>query len=156
MVNYQEDTRLIDFVGAVAAGFALQYQAWVSIRPLLPYEGMLTANNVKYALLYMAGFALSAAIVCVWKSRLRNRIGWLLIAILGSALCTGINEYFSALAFKDEPMVLFEGFELVLFNFAYKTFTSLFVIGAVHYAVLLLRKLNIVSRFEGFMVGRKR
>lgn len=137
---YRDDTRLIDFVGAIAAGLMLQYQSWSSVSSLLVDPGIFTPDNLKYAFLYMGAFALSAVTVCLWKGRLRRSIGWIFIAILGAAFCTGIHEYFVAKAFEAEPMVMFEGFEWVFLNFLFKLWTALFVMGVVHYSAVLLRE----------------
>jgi hypothetical protein len=139
-VIYQEDTKLIDFVAALGAGLTLQYQSWSSVSSLLVDPGIFTADNLKDAFLYMEAFALAALIVCLWKSRLRRLIGWMIIAILGAAFCTGINEYFVAKAFEAEPMVLFEGFGWVFLNFLSKLWTALLVVGVVHYSAVLLRE----------------
>jgi hypothetical protein len=150
IVIYREDTRLIDFVGALAAGLMLQYQSWSSVSSLLVDPGIFTADNLRNGFLYMAAFALSALIVCSWKSRLRRLIGWIIIAALGAAFCTGINEYFVAKAFEAEPMVLFEGFGWVILSFVSKLWTALLVMGVVHYSAILLReaKNKIGARYQ--------
>jgi hypothetical protein len=149
-VIYREDTRLIDFVSALAAGLTLQYQSWSSVSSLLVNPGIFTADNLKFAFLYMGAFALSAFIVCFWRSRVRRLIGWIIIAILGAAFCTGIHEYFVAKAFEAEPMVLFEGFGWVFLNFVSKLWTALLVVGVVHYSAVLLReaKTKIGARYQ--------
>ena len=146
---YQEDTKLIDFVGALAACLTLQYQSWSSVSSLLVDPGIFTPD-LKFAFLYMGAFALSALIVCLWKSRLRRLIGWIIIAILGAAICTGIKEYFVAKAFQAEPMVMFEGLEWVFLSFLFKLWTALFAIGVLHYSAVLLReaKNKISARYQ--------
>ena len=137
---YREDTRLIDFVAALAAGLTLQYQSWSSVSSLLIDPGIFTAHNLINGFLYIGAFVLSALIVCLWKSRLRRLIGWIIIAVLGAASCTGINEYFIAKAFEAESMVLFEGFGWVVLSFLSKLWTALLVMGVVHYSAVLLRE----------------
>lgn len=140
VLAYQKDTKLIDFAAAIAAGLALQYQSWSGVSPLLADPGLLTADNLKYASLYVAAFALAALTVCLWRGRSRRKIGWALIAVLGAGFCTGVQEHLVARAFAREPMALFAGHELTVLNFMLKCFTALLVMGAVHYGGLLLRE----------------
>jgi hypothetical protein len=131
------DTKLIDLIGGMVAGLILSNEGWVG------------AEKLKYALLYMGAFGL-ASIVCLWKNRLRTLVGWVLIAIVGAALCTGIQEYFLAEALRDaEPMVLFEG--MWVLNLISKIATSLLVLGAIHYGGILLREAvhKVGARYQG-------
>ena len=137
---YREDTKLIDFVAALAAGLTLQYQSWSSVSSLLVDQRMFTADNLNRAFLYMAAFALAALIVCLWKSRQRRKIGWILIAILGAGFCTGVQEYFIAKAFEGRQMALFEGYEFTVLNFMFNCYTTLLVAGVVHYIGVLSRE----------------
>jgi uncharacterized membrane protein len=139
---YREDTKLIDLLAALAAGLMLQYRAWVRASFLLVDSGLFTADSLKNAFLYAAAFALAASLVCLWKSRLRRKVGWVLIAVLGAGFCSGIQEYFVAKAFAQEPMALFEGYELTVFNFLSNCYTTLPVMGAVHYGGTLLREVG--------------
>jgi hypothetical protein len=137
---YQSDTKFIDLAGALAAGLTLQYQSWSSVSNLLVDPGLLTADNLKHAALYMAACALAALIVFLWKGRVRRKIGWVLIAFLSAGLCTGGQEYFAAKAFEQKPMALFEGYEFTLLSFMFTSYTTLLVMGIVHYGGVLLRE----------------
>src|SRR6478672_7715864 len=128
----QRDTKLFDFAGGQVAGLMIQYLAWCSVSSLLVEQSIFTRDNFMHALLYMLAFGL-ASIVCLWKSHLRTLIGWILVAMLGAALSTGIQEYIVAKAFEAHRMVLFEWPGWIVLNFISKAITSLTVVGLFHY-----------------------
>ena len=133
---WRRDTKLIDLIGGMVTGFILSNEGWFG------------AERLKYALLYMGAFAL-ASVVCLWKSRFRTLVGWVLIAIVGAALCTGIEEYLLAQAVRDaEPMVLFEG--IWALNLIFKIATSLVLVAIIHYGGIVLREaaLKLGARYQ--------
>jgi hypothetical protein len=140
ILMYREDTKLIDLLAALSAGLMLQYQSWSSVAPLLIDPSIFTAYNLKHGSLYMAACALAALIVFLWKSGVRRKIGWALIAVLGAGFCTGIQEYLITQALAQEPMAIFAGHPFILLSFMSNCYTTLLAIGAVHYSGVLLRE----------------
>ena len=133
---WRRDTKLIDLIGGFVTALVLINEGWFG------------AEKVKYAVLYIAAFSV-ASIVCLWKNHSRTLVGWVLIAVVGAAICTGIQEYFLAQVLRDaEPMVLFEG--MWFLNLISKIATSLSVMAIVHYGGIVLREviLKIGARYQ--------
>jgi hypothetical protein len=134
---WRRDTKIVDLVAGVVAGIVLISEGWFG------------TETVKYTLFYVGTFAI-ASLICLWKSRVRILFGWVIIAVVGAAGCTAIQEYFLYQALRnEEPMALFEG--MWVLNLIFKTGTSFVVVGVIHYAGVFLiegfRKLS--ARHQG-------
>jgi hypothetical protein len=135
--TYFEDNKLVDFLAAMLTGSGLWWLNFRWMMPLLrspiPDVEELTRLAVK-----AGSFIIAALLLFLWKRRIRAQWGWILIAILGMVITSGIDEMIYRATATDRERNFMPAFSPFPVEIIVWLGHALVLMGVAHYIGLLV------------------